>query len=181
MDFIPLSLPGLILIRPILAQDNRGFLIKNYSYDLFLKHGINFVPKEEFYSISQAGVLRGMHFQIPPGDYGKLVHCARGRVYDVALDIRAGSPTYGQAWGGELDDVRREALYLPPGFAHGFYSFAPETIVSYSVSHVHHKDLDQGIRWDSFDHAWPCPNPVISPRDGSLPTFQDSTTPFFYQ
>ena len=180
MKFIALPLPGLVLIQPRFSSDDRGSFVKNFSRDLFLKNGIDFTPREEFYSVSHSGVLRGMHFQAPPADYGKLVHCIRGRFHDAVLDIRAGSPTYGQVWSGEFDDVRHEALYLPPGFAHGFYALEPETIVSYSVSHVHDPALDRGIRWDSFGHKWPAADPVVSTRDRGLPAFGEFSTPFSY-
>jgi dTDP-4-dehydrorhamnose 3,5-epimerase len=178
MQFVPLALPGLVLIQPVIHRDDRGYLVKSYRSDLFLKHGIHFTPREEFYSVSRAGVLRGMHFQSPPSDYGKLVHCVHGRFHEVILDLRAGSPTYGQVWSGQLDDVKCEAVYLPPGFAHGFFSLAPETIVAYSVSHIHDPSLDQGVHWDSFGHVWPSTTPVVSPRDCAFPAFSKFATPF---
>ena len=178
MEFISLPLPGLILVRPRIAPDNRGHLIKNYSANLFQNNGIEFIPRENFYSVSHLGVIRGMHFQAPPSDYGKLVHCVRGRIQDAALDIRAGSPTYGKFWSGDLDGLRGEALYLPPGFAHGFYSYLAETVVAYSVSHVHDPILDRGIRWDSFGHVWPSSTPIISTRDSGWPSLGEFSTPF---
>jgi dTDP-4-dehydrorhamnose 3,5-epimerase len=180
MTFHPLPVPGLILLRPILPSDSRGFLVKTYQQDLFLENGIDFVPKEEFYTVSHFGVVRGMHFQAPPAEYGKLVHCVHGRVLDVVLDLRRGSPMFGRTWSGELDSIRRETLYLPPGLAHGFCSLAPETLVSYSTSHVHDSRQDLGIRWDTFGYAWPCAEPILSSRDRTLPSFQGFTTPFSY-
>jgi dTDP-4-dehydrorhamnose 3,5-epimerase len=180
MEFIPLSLPGLILIRPKISKDVRGHFLKTYSHSLFRKHHIDFDPKEAFYSVSDAGVLRGMHFQAPPAQYGKLVHCLKGRIYDVSLDIRVNSPTYGRAWSGQLDDVQRAALYLPPGFAHGFYSLEAETVVSYLVTHIHDPASDQGIRWDSFSHIWPCLDPTLSKRDKAHPSFSEFVSPFVY-
>ena len=180
MTFHPLPLPGLILIKPAIPTDNRGLFVKHYHRGLFLDRGIDFIPKEEFYSISHAGVLRGMHFQAPPSDYGKLIHCVRGHVHDAVLDIRKGSPTYGQTWNGQLDDVGREALYLPPGFAHGSYSLTPDTIISYSVSSHHDPGLDQGILWNSFGHKWPSQAPILSDRDQRHPRFDEFSTPFSY-
>jgi len=180
MEFIPLALPGLILIRPGAAHDARGLFLKTYHQEMFFREGIHFVPKEEFYSISKAGVLRGMHFQAPPSDYSKLVHCVRGRIHDVALDLRLGSPTYGQVWSGELNSISRESLYLPTGFAHGFLSLEEDSIVSYSTSHIHDSRLDSGIHWDSFGHSWPCSTPNISPRDGGLPLLDGFSSPFTY-
>jgi dTDP-4-dehydrorhamnose 3,5-epimerase-like enzyme len=83
-------------------------------------------------------------------------------------------------WSGEIDDVRREALYLPPGLAHGFYSLSPETMIAYLVSHGHDTALDRGIRWDSFGHRWPGASPIVSPRDAALPGFREFSTPFTY-
>lgn len=180
MKFHSLSLPGLVLIKPEIPTDHRGLFVKHYHRELFLKNGIDFVPKEEFYSVSRVGVLRGMHFQVPPADHGKLVHCVRGRVHDVVLDLRKGSPTYGQAWHGQLDDVTCEAIYLPPGLAHGSYSLDPDTIVSYSVSSTHAPGHDRGIRWDGFGHAWPCKDPIISERDKGHPSLAEFETPFTY-
>lgn len=181
MEFIPLSLPGLVLLKPKIFQDSRGHFIKTYSQNLFSSHNIDFVPQEAFYSVSPAGVLRGMHFQTPNAQYGKLVHCVKGQIYDVSLDLRKQSPTYGQSWGGKLDDVEREAIYLPPGFAHGFYSLKAEVVVSYLTSKVHDAGHDHGIHWNSFDHIWPCSNPIISERDSGFPPFSDFKSPFFYK
>jgi len=181
MTFHPLPLPGLVLIKPNVPADNRGSFVKSYHRDLFLRNGIDFVPQEEFYSVSRAGAVRGMHFQIPPSDHGKLIHCTRGRVYDVVLDIRKGSPTYGQSWSRELDDVTCEAVYMPSGFAHGSYSLEDKTIVSYSVSSVHEPRHDMGIRWDGFGHAWPCQDPILSERDKRHPTLDEFKTPFIYR
>lgn len=181
MDFIPLPLSGLVLIKPNIHQDNRGIFVKNYHRDLFLEHQIDFTPKEEFYTISGAGVLRGMHLQASFAELGKLVHCSKGQIYDVSLDLRNGSPTYGQAWGIKLDSVRRESIYLPPGFAHGFYTLEPDTIVHYSVSQVHAPLHDLGISWNSFDHDWPCADPILSDRDKSHPPLSDFLSPFQYK
>ncbi len=181
MNFVPLPLPGLVLIKPKVREDPRGYLVKNYHRDLFLEHDIDFVPKEEYYSISSAGVLRGMHLQGSSAGIGKLVHCIQGQIYDVSLDIRNGSPTYGQAWGQKLDGVSREAIYLPPGFAHGFYALEADTIVHYSVSQVHAPLHDLGIFWDSFDHRWPCLDPVLSERDKNHLPFRDFCSPFHYR
>jgi len=180
MEFIPLSLPGLVLLKPKIFHDGRGHFIKTYSQSLFSDHNIDLSPQEAFYSVSHAGALRGMHFQTPNFQYAKLVHCIKGRIYDVSLDLRRQSPTYGQSWGGRLDDVGREAIYLPPGFAHGFYSLETETVVSYLTNKVHDASHDHGIRWDSFGHIWPCSNPIISERDRGFPPFSDFTSPFSY-
>jgi dTDP-4-dehydrorhamnose 3,5-epimerase len=178
MEFIPLPLPGLVLIRNIIHKDNRGLFIKIYNRDIFRLNGIQFVAQEEFYTISRANVLRGMHFQVPPADYGKLVHCVRGSVYDVTLDIRKGSPTYGQCWSRRLDDTGREAIFIPSGFAHGFYSLTPDATLSYSLSKGYEPSCDCGILWDSFGHVWPCRDPILSERDRGLVAFDDFDTPF---
>jgi dTDP-4-dehydrorhamnose 3,5-epimerase len=180
MEFIPLSLPGLFLLKPKILGDIRGNFLKTYSHGMFRENNIDFTPREAFYSVSKAGVVRGMHFQAPPSEYGKLVHCLKGRIYDVSLDIRVNSPTYGQAWSGQLDDVKREAIYLPPGFAHGFYGLEADTVVSYLVSHVHDSICDKGIRWDSFGHPWPCRDPILSERDKAHPPFSEFVSPFVY-
>jgi dTDP-4-dehydrorhamnose 3,5-epimerase len=180
MTFSSLPLPGLRLIQPRQFSDLRGSFVKTFQQDLLLQNGIDFTPREEYFSISEAGVLRGMHFQAPPAAYGKMVYCLRGRIHDVALDLREGSPTYGQIWSGELDDKTRAILYLPPGIAHGFYSPEGGGIVVYSVSETHQPALDLGIRWDSFGHNWPCQNPILSERDRKFPLLAEFSTPFRY-
>lgn len=180
IEFVPLALKGLVLIRPVFVEDNRGAFVKNFSEEAFSQAGINFTPKENFYSVSKQGVLRGMHFQAPPFAYDKLVYCVHGRIHDVVLDIRIGSPTYGQVWSGELDALRGDALFLPPGFAHGFHALEPDSIVAYSVSEVHNPKSDLGVHWDSFGHSWNCGHPIVSARDHALPRLEDLANPFAF-
>jgi dTDP-4-dehydrorhamnose 3,5-epimerase len=122
-----------------------------------------------------------MHFQAPPKAYHKVVHCIKGRIHDVALDIRKGSPTYGQTWSSELTGENHAAVYLPPGLAHGFYCLENDSIVIYIVSAAHQPDFDQGIRWNSFNHRWPGNDPIVSTRDSSNYLFAEYNSPFDYE
>jgi dTDP-4-dehydrorhamnose 3,5-epimerase len=119
-----------------------------------------------------------MHFQLPPADGAKLVICLSGSVMDVALDLRRGSPAYGQAAVMELSAVKCSAAYLPAGVAHGFYVREAPALLSYSVTTEYDPTLDTGIAWNSFGFCWPSTEPRLSPRDAVLPAFDDFESPF---
>src|SRR2546423_14015088 len=119
-DTVATGFPGLALRRPRIFEDARGLFVKTFHADLFRELGISFDPREEFYSTSAKGVLRGMHFQLPPAAHAKLVYCLGGRVLDVVLDMRRSSAAFGRAFSCELDAVRREPLVIPGGLCRGF-------------------------------------------------------------
>jgi dTDP-4-dehydrorhamnose 3,5-epimerase len=161
-----------------LFGDRRGTFIKTYHEEAWHEAGISFTIKEEYYSISRQGVLRGMHFQSPPEDHTKIVYCPSGRVLDVLLDLRRSSPTFGQAAVMELSAENRLILIIPNGIAHGFLSREESSIMVYKTSTVHSPAHDAGIRWDSFGFDWGCDAPVLSERDAAFPALADFASPF---
>lgn len=172
-------LPGVHLLQPKVFTDNRGDFVKTYHTGAFAELGISFTPVEEFFSTSHKGVLRGMHFQLPPHDHAKLVYCIRGRVLDVLLDLRKNSPTYGKTASAELSRENHHQFYIPSGVAHGFLSLEDNSVMIYKTSTVHAPSHDAGILWDSFGFEWPQgASYTISPRDQKLPALSAFLNPF---
>ena len=174
------SLSGLVSLEPKIFTDHRGAFVKTYHGPVFQELGIPFEAKEEFFSTSHRGVLRGMHFQLPPADHAKLVYCIVGAVLDVVLDLRRQSPTYGQACSLELSETNRRAFYIPTGFAHGFLALTEGALMVYKTSTTHTPACDAGIRWDSFGFNWPLAEsgPIISKRDAEFQALADFKSPF---
>ena len=171
-------LPGTLLLAPRIFLDHRGDFVKTMHEGLYGDLGVEFKPVEEFLSTSHQGVLRGMHFQLPPHDHAKLVYCVRGRVKDVLLDLRRNSPTYGQATAMELSAANRHILYIPQGLAHGFLSLEPDTVMIYKTTTVHQPSHDAGIRYDSFGFDWETTTPIINDRDLAHPPLSAFVSPF---
>lgn len=161
-------------------SDNRGLFVKTFVTSAFAAHGLETNFCETFYTISNDRVLRGMHFQVPPHDHAKLVYCVSGRVLDVALDMRVGSPSYGQHEALELDSSLCNAVYLPSGIAHGFAVLDAPAVMAYHVTSEHFNSADAGVRWDSFGATWPSCLPLLSTRDIGLPDFQQFASPFLF-
>lgn len=178
MKLVPTELPGLQVIRPLVFQDARGSFVKTFHVGLFRECGLEFEPREEFFTTSAKGVLRGMHFQLPPAAHSKLVYCIAGRVLDVVLDLRKSSPTFGRFCSRELSATNREMFFIPVGFAHGFLALDDGATMVYQTSTVHSPVQDAGVRWDSFGFDWPVKNPVLSERDKSFPESRDFPSPF---
>ena len=178
MKFSRTNLEGLLRIEPRVHIDNRGRFVKTFRDDVFRGAGIAFQVKEEFFSISRQGVLRGMHFQLPPAQHAKLVYCIKGSVLDVVLDIRRGSPTYGCAHAEELNEDNIAAFFIPAGFAHGFLTLTKDAVMIYNTDAAYSPSLDTGIHWNSFGFAWGVAKPILSERDASLPPFQDFSSLF---
>lgn len=170
-------LPGAWIIHLNRFQDFRGSFVKTYARTVFESLGIEFDMLEEFYSISNKDVVRGMHFQIPPHDHAKVVYCPVGEVHDVLLDLRAG-PSYGKAASVILGESSPYMLLIPKGVAHGFRSLRDGSLMIYKTSTEHAPSHDQGIRWDSFSFDWGVTQPVISERDSKHMNFSDFVTPF---
>ena len=171
-------------IVPERHVDERGWLTETYSDPAFAAVGIDcrFVQDNHVLSTS-AFTLRGLHFQAPPRSQAKLVRCIRGRIFDVAADIRRGSPTYGQWVGSELSAANGHQLFIPVGFAHGFVTLEPECEVIYKCSDTYAPDHNEGIRWDSAGIAWLLPAgqaPILSAKDRTLPPFSNFDSPFDY-
>ncbi len=177
LKFEQTPLDGLLLIEPLFRQDERGLFCRTFCRDEFLAAGLpgEFVQASTSYNRIR-GIIRGMHFQIARGGgpldaaEGKLVRCTRGSIFDVAVDIRPSSPTFGRWHGVELSADNRRSLYIPPGFAHGFQALA-ESEVYYQISCSYDSELQRGIRWNDpkVDVNWPLKKPLLSPRDQELP------------
>ena len=176
--FAPAGLPGCLEVLPRAAEDARGRFVKLFHAPSFEAHGLACDFAEAFYTTSRLGAIRGMHFQLPPRAHAKLVWCVAGAVLDVLLDLRRGSPTYGQYISRELGESVPMGLYIPPGVAHGFYATSDRSILAYLVTSEHSAPHDAGVRWDSFGMNWPNRSPIISPRDAILPAASDFVTPF---
>lgn len=171
-----LGLPGLALVRPKVHGDSRGFFLESFRRSDFQALGLPADFHQDNHARSGAGVLRGLHYQIHPAEQGKLIRVLRGSVFDVAVDIRPGSRTFGQWEGVTLTEERQEMLYIPPGFAHGYKVLSDGADLVYKVTCEYQADLDRGIRWDDPGLAieWPGGPPVLSKRDQSLPGLDDA-------
>ena len=181
MEVHPTDIPGCHEIVAPVHRDERGRFAKVLHKDVFVRHGLTWEFAEEYYSLSRQGVLRGMHFQTPPHAHTKLVYCAAGRVMDVLVDLRAGSPMFGKFARFNLDAERGNALYIAPGVAHGFYVPAGEALMVYKVTSVYAAEHDAGIRWDSAGVPWPDASPILSQRDRGFPALDEFRTPFRYE
>ena len=180
IQFTESKLPGCFVVQFPAFHDDRGIFVKTTQRSLFEAHGLEADFKECFYSTSYKDVLRGMHFQLPDSDHAKLVYCTAGAIYDMTLDLRVGSPTYGQHEIYELSTNASNAVYLPPGIAHGFFVREAPAVMVYHVTSEHNPTLDAGIRWDSFGAAWPVEEPVVSERDNGFTSFAEFNSPFRY-
>lgn len=179
------GIPGLFLIEPKVWPDERGCFYEAYNADTFATLGLEAVSVQTNVSRSPKGVLRGLHFQAPPYDQVKLIRCTKGRVFDVAVDIRAESPTFGKWFGIELGEDDHRMLYVPSGFAHGFSALTEGCVLTYMVGkNGYHKPSEGGVRFDdsSLDIAWPFlktgETPLVNERDRAWPALSRETTPF---
>jgi dTDP-4-dehydrorhamnose 3,5-epimerase len=164
------QLDDLVLVEPQVHGDERGFLVETFRDDGWRELGIEVEFVQENHSRSGQGILRGLHFQTKPGQ-AKLVRCLRGRIWDVAVDLRRDSPTYRRWEGYELDDERHRQLFVPAGFAHGFCVLSELADVAYKLSSYYDPDTEAGIAWDDPDVGveWPIADPVLSDRDRAAP------------
>jgi dTDP-4-dehydrorhamnose 3,5-epimerase len=164
------KLDGVVLLEPGVNGDDRGFLLESFSRAAWSELGVDVDFVQDNHSRSAANILRGLHFQTQPGQ-AKLVRCGRGRIWDVAVDLRRGSPTYGQWEGHELDDVAHRQLFVPVGFAHGFCVLSEVADVLYKVSSYYDPQTEAGIAWDDPDVGvdWPISEPQLSERDRNGP------------
>ena len=178
MEIIPTTLEGVKILRPRIFSDVRGTFVKTFHAPGFQAAGLDFVPQEEFFSVSRSSVVRGMHFQLPPHSQARLVTCLTGKILDVIVDLRRHAPTYGRTWSHALNAGTRELLFVPEGFAHGFLSLADDTLVSYVASRPHSPAHDAGIAWNSIGFDWPVPAPILSERDQKFPLLRDFLSPF---
>ena len=185
MKLILTDLPGVLIVEPAVFSDDRGWFMESFNAPRFdaalqalgLPHAPVFV--QDNHSCSQAGVLRGLHYQLPPHAQGKLVRVVHGAAWDVAVDLRRGSPTFGRWAGVELTAQNRRQCWIPPGFAHGFVALADDTQVLYKTTEVYARDSERGIRWDdpALGIRWPLPGgqaPRVAPKDAAAPLLADA-------
>jgi dTDP-4-dehydrorhamnose 3,5-epimerase len=169
------SLPGIVAIDPPFFPDERGFFIESWNARAFAALGLDLTFCQEGHSRSRRGVVRGLHYQAPPAAMGKLIRCTVGRVFDVAVDIRAGSSHFGRWVGVELSADNRRLLYVPAGFAHGFQCLSEAAEVQYKMTAFYTPAAEGAIRWNDPELAivWPIPQPLVSPRDAAAASFAE--------
>lgn len=176
-------IPGVVIIKPIVSPDERGFFMETYKKTDYEKAGIKEQFVQENQSLSSKGTLRGLHYQKDPKAQGKLVRVLRGEIFDVAVNIRTGSPTYGKYVTANLSTENRHMIYIPPGFAHGFCVLSKEAEVCYLTTKVYSAELDRGIIWNDPEIGirWPIKNPVLSPKDLKHPTLKNADNNYSYK
>ncbi len=164
-------LDGVLLISPNVFDDARGFFMETYHQQRYREAGIAETFVQDNLSSSVAGTLRGLHYQIEHPQ-GKLVQAIQGEIFDVAVDVRRGSPTFGQWYGAILSEQNRRQLYVPPGFAHGFCVVSPSALMAYKCTDIYWPAGERSIRWDDPDVGirWPITDPILSAKDAAAPT-----------
>ena len=177
------ALPDVLLIEPARFGDNRGFFSESWNKERMAEHGISVDFVQDNHSLSSAvGTVRGLHFQAPPNAQAKLVRCGRGVLFDVAVDIRKGSPTYGQWVGEELSFENGKQLFIPEGFAHGFITRTPDTEIIYKCNAYYAPESDGAILWDSCGIDWGFNGtPELSAKDANAPSFASFASPFTWE
>jgi dTDP-4-dehydrorhamnose 3,5-epimerase len=167
MEIIETKLKGLIVIKPKVFSDDRGYFFESYNKNTFSRSGLAMDFVQDNQSLSQKGVLRGLHFQNPPHAQGKLVRVINGAVFDVAVDIRKDSPTYGKWFGEKLTADNKWMMYIPEGFAHGFLTLENDTVFSYKCTHFYNKESEGCLLWNdpAIGIKWDFENPLLSEKD----------------
>ncbi|MCE9598998.1 MAG: dTDP-4-dehydrorhamnose 3,5-epimerase [Spirochaetia bacterium] len=183
MEFIETKLPGVIRLKPKVFKDTRGFFLDYHHEEVFAKAGITarFVQDSHSYS-QERGVIRGMHFQLPPSTQAKIVRVIRGAVFDVVLDLRVGSPTFGKWASFELSAENFEMLFIPRGLAHGFCTTVAQTEMLYKLDNLYAPTLESGVRWDDPELAipWPTSQATISLKDAEHLRLSEIKSPFVF-
>ncbi len=177
MKVIPTALPGVLIIEPEVLGDERGFFLETYHQRRYAEAGLPKGFVQDNHSRSVPGTLRGLHYQLRYPQ-GKLVRCIRGTIYDVAVDIRRGSPTFGKWIGVELSEENQRQLYVPPGFAHGYCVPAVLSEMEYKCTEYYHPEDEHGVIWNdpAIEIAWPITTPILSARDSAHPTLSTSAS-----
>jgi dTDP-4-dehydrorhamnose 3,5-epimerase len=183
LDVTETRLPGVVLLTPARFGDHRGFFSESWNRKRMAEAGLDIDFVQDNHSLSSdVGTIRGLHFQTPPHAQGKLVRCGRGALFDVAVDIRNGSPTYGEWVGEELTAENGKQLWVPPGFAHGFVTRLPDTEIIYKCTDYYAPDCDAGLRWDSCGIEWGFDSdPVLSEKDTTAPALEGFVSPFTFE
>jgi dTDP-4-dehydrorhamnose 3,5-epimerase len=178
LKFTETPLPGVIVIDPTVHGDDRGFFMETYRADAFREHGIPDSFVQDNHSRSARGVLRGLHYQ-EPQPQGKLVRCTHGELFDVAVDIRRGSPKFGHYFGILLTESNKKMLWVPPGFAHGFCALTETADLVYKVTELYRPEYDRCILWNDPDIGipWPIEEPTLSAKDVTAPRLKDAVLP----
>lgn len=172
------SLFGVHILEQNVYGDSRGSFMKIYQKSFLEDCGLDSDFRENYYSTSRRNVVRGMHFQIPPFEHAKIVTVIGGKILDVVLDMREGSPTYGMHEAFELSSDSGKSIYIPKGCAHGFAALSELAITHYLVGTEHNAECDKGILWNSFGFDWRVTSPILSERDLEFPAFAEFRTPF---
>ena len=180
--FHPLAIPEVILVEPEQFGDSRGFFMETYQYETFAASGITARFLQDNHSRSAQGVLRGLHYQKDPFAQGKLLKVVIGEIFDVAVDIRQGSPTFGQWVGERLSEENGRLLYVPPGFAHGFCVLSETADLIYKATNYYKPETDRGIIWNDpqIGIEWPVTNPTLSAKDAKLPSLAQADINYNY-
>lgn len=179
-SFTPTAISGIVLIEPRVFPDARGFFMETYKRSEFAAHGIDEAFVQCNHSRSARGTLRGLHYQREPKAQGKLVRVLSGEIYDVVVDMRKGSSTYGKWLGGVLSVKNKQMLYVPGGFAHGFCVTSDEADVTYMTTAEYAPEFEAGVIWNDPELAidWPIRNPELSPRDRAWPRLREAENDF---
>lgn len=181
-SLLPTAIPEVLLLQPQAFADERGLFMEVFKASQFAALGLGGPWVQDNLSVSAQGVLRGLHYQKNPYAQGKLVSCLRGAIFDVAVDLRRGSPTYGQWVGVELSQQNQRMLWVPPGFAHGFQALQESSLVFYKVTAEWAAGQEAGVRYNDPDLAiaWPIANPLLSAKDQALPGLAQADHDFVY-
>lgn len=173
--FLSLEIPDLLLIEPLVLPDDRGFFLESYKYSDFSQNGIPETFTQINQSHSSTGVIRGLHYQLPPRAQGKLVRCIRGQIFDVAIDIRKQSSSFGKWLGVILSAENRKMLFIPAGFAHGFYTME-EADVMYQTTDEYAPEYERGVIWNDpeIKIQWPDGEKIISEKDKDYPFLKNA-------
>lgn len=184
MKIIPTPIPGLLVIQPTVFEDDRGYFYESFNSRILEEAGVQTAFVQDNQSRSMYGVIRGLHYQLEPYAQAKLVRVLEGSVLDVAVDIRTGSPTYGQSFAIELSADNKQQLYIPRGFAHGFSVLSPYATFFYKCDNYYARDHEGGIAWDdpslAIDWRIPADKAILSGKDLQLPGFGHHTGLFNY-
>lgn len=183
MNVTKTDIEGLLLIEPNIFRDERGYFLESYNDGRYHETGIPELFVQDNVSVSKKGVIRGLHYQAPPFDQGKLVSVLRGRVIDVAVDIRTGSPTYGKHVAVELSADNHKQFWIPAGFAHGFVALEDDTVFAYKCTNVYSKDHDRGIRYNdpALGIDWNVTDPIVSEKDKLHPLLSEISSEFIFK
>lgn len=175
------NIPGLLILEPAVFKDDRGALIRSFNTDLSRAQNLIASLDQVLISVNKKDVIRGMHFQLPPKEQVKIVSVLKGKIVDVILDLRKGSPSYGKHVEVELSDENNLQVYIPGGCAHGFVALEDDTKVLYLQDSVQSPAHEAGIHVNSFGMNWNIAEPIVSKKDQALQAFKDFDSPFIYK